>query len=179
MKKKSFKFSQLNIPNGVKIEKKKSGLLFSGILGSTWLDCTKIDPTGLSTIQILESQRTLFISSRSNSLKGLLQNKIRGVSIGFEKTLTIVGVGYRALLEQNQRVLNLKVGFSHNLKYQVPQGVRAFLLGPLQLILFGVDNNQLSQVATRIRGSRPPERYKGKGIRFTTEKVSLFQGKRK
>ena len=75
--------------------------------------------------------------------------------------------------------LNFKLGYSHNLKYQIPQSVRAFLLEPTLILLFGIDKNQVSQVANIIRTFKVPERYKGKGIRFTTEKVVLSQGKRK
>lgn len=174
-------FSQISIPDGVKIEKKEYYLVFSGVLGFTKLDLTKIDPTGLGTIKIEEDY--IFIFSQSKpffySLKSLLINKIRGVTVGFLISLRIVGVGYRAFLDGNQKVLHFKLGYSHNLKYQVPEGLRAFLLEPTQICLFGIDKNQVSQVASIIRSFKPPERYKGKGIRFTTEKVSLSQGKRK
>lgn len=179
MKKNKRYYSQISIPDGVKIEKTEQYLAFSGVLGFTKLDYTKIDSTGLTTIKIEKDEKTLSIFSQSNSLKRVLKNKIRGVSVGFLISLRIVGVGYRAFLEENQKVLNLKLGYSHNLKYQVGEGVRAFLLEPTLLSLFGIDKNQVSQVASRIRGFKAPERYKGKGIRFTTEKISLFQGKRK
>ena len=173
---------QISVPDGVRIEKREQFLVFSGILGFTKLDLTKIDRTGLGTIKIGKDERTLFISSQSKpffySLLSLLKNKIRGVTVGFLVNLRIVGVGYRAFLDSDQRLL-FKLGYSHNYKYQVPEGLRAFLLEPTLLCLFGIDKNQVSQVASLIRGFKPPERYKGKGIRFTTEKVSLAQGKRK
>ena len=176
-------YSQINIPNGVVVEKKNHYLVFSGILGYTKLDLTKIDPTGLGTIKIGKDEKKIFIFSQSKpffySLKTLLKNKIRGVTVGFLISLRIVGVGYRAFLEGNQKVLNFKLGYSHSLKYQVPESVRAFLLEPTRLCLFGIDKNQVSQVATILRGFKPPERYKGKGIRFTTENIKLSQGKRK
>ncbi len=178
--------SQINIPNGVKIEKKEQFLIFSGVLGFSKLDLTKIDPTGLGGIKISKDEKTLFILGQSKpffySLKSLLKNKIRGVTVGFLVSLRIVGVGYRAFLEKNKEekdVLNFKLGYSHNLKYIVPYSIRAFLLEPTLLCLFGIDKNQVSQVASKIRSFKVPERYKGKGIRFTTEKVSLSQGKRK
>ena len=183
MKYKKKIFSQISLPNGVRVEKKNHYLIFSGVLGFTKLDLTKIDPTGLGTIKIGKDEKTLFIFSQSKpffySLKSLLKNKIRGVTVGFLISLRIVGVGYRAFLDQNQKFLNFKLGYSHNLKYQVPESIRAFLLEPTRICLFGVDKNQVSQVASIIRGFKPPERYKGKGIRFTTEKVYISQGKRK
>lgn len=179
MKKNKKKHSQITIPDGVKIEKSNQYLVFSGVLGFTKVDCTRIEKTGLGTIKIEKDERALSVFSHTFSLKKVLKNKIRGVSRGFLISLRVYGVGYRAFLQENQRVLVFKLGYSHNLRYQVPEGVRAFLLEPTLLSLFGIDKNQVSQVASRIRGFKPPERYKGKGIRFTTERVSLFQGKRK
>ena len=226
-------FSQISIPSGVKIEKKKDFLTFSGVLGFTSLQLTKIDPTGIGGIQISEDQKNLILFSESKSfkasLKSLLKNKIRGVSVGFLVSLRIVGVGYRASLEEsfsdrqtggllannimtdkskicltsditkgdllrkksdvtkvvlggNVRCvtnLHFKLGYSHNLKYQLPESIRAFLLEPSLLCIFGIDKNQVSQLGSKIRSFKPPERYKGKGIRFTTEKITLSQGKRK
>lgn len=198
-------FSQISIPNGVEIEKKEQFLIFSGVLGFTKLDLTKIDPMGLGGIRISKDEKTLFLFGRSKpffySLKRLLTNKIRGVTVGFLVSLRLVGVGYRVFLEKNNMegalvscskstgssflpgrgkdVLNFKCGYSHNLKYQVPYSVRAFLLEPTSLLLFGIDKNQVSQVGHIIRAFKVPERYKGKGIRFTTERVALSQGKRK
>jgi len=167
---------------------------------------------GLGGIRISKDEKTLFLFGQSKpffySLKRLLTNKIRGVTLGFLVSLRLVGVGYRAFLEKNNMegalttgspyaepssaysslsllpgkgkdVLNFKCGYSHNLKYQVPYSVRAFLLEPTSLLLFGIDKNQVSQVGHIIRAFKVPERYKGKGIRFTTEKVALSQGKRK
>ena len=181
--------SQISIPNGVKIEKKEQFLIFSGVLGFTLLDLTKIDPMGLGGIRISKDKKSVFLFSQSKpffySLKRLLTNKIRGVTVGFLLSLRIVGVGYRAFLEKNKKgndwehVLNFKLGYSHNLKYQVPDSIRAFLLEPTCICLFGIDKNQVSQVALKIRSFKVPERYKGKGIRFTTEIVTLSQGKRK
>ena len=178
-------FSQISIPSGVKIEKKKDFLTFSGVLGFTSLQLTKIDPTGIGGIQISEDQKNLILFSESKSfkasLKSLLKNKIRGVSVGFLVSLRIVGVGYRASLEDSfsKTFLHFKLGYSHNLKYQLPESIRAFLLEPSLLCIFGIDKNQVSQLGSKIRSFKPPERYKGKGIRFTTEKITLSQGKRK
>ena len=197
--------SQISIPNGVKIEKKEQFLIFSGVLGVTKLDLTKIDRMGLGGIRISKDEKTLFVFGRLKpffySLKRLLTNKIRGVTVGFRVSLRLVGVGYRAFLEKNKffsefdryrekefslllpdrenLCLNFKCGYSHNLKYQLSSSVRPFLLEPTSLLLFGIDKNQVSQVGHIIRNFKVPERYKGKGIRFATEKVTLSQGKRK
>jgi large subunit ribosomal protein L6 len=185
MKSNNNSYSQLSVPNGVKIEKKKDFLIFSGPLGLTKVEYTKIDPTGIGGIHLSKDEKTLIIYSESKSFKAslisLLKNKIRGVSVGFLISLRIVGVGYRASLEKNfsKTVLHFKLGYSHNLKYILPESIRAFLLEPSLLCLFGVDKNQVSQLGSKIRNFKVPERYKGKGIRFTNEKVALSQGKRK
>ena len=202
--------SQISVPNGVKIERKEQFLIFSGVLGFTKLNLAKIDPMGLGGIRLSQDEKILFIFGQSkpffHSLKRVLINKIRGVTVGFRVSLRIVGVGYRASLEKNKssekiekrltknrstnlllpkkerkekHVLNFKLGYSHNLKYVVPDSIRAFLLEPTLLCLFGIDKNQVSQIASKIRNFKVPERYKGKGIRFTTERVILSQGKRK
>ena len=189
--------SQISIPPSVKVEKKQQLLTFSGVLGVTKLDLTKIDPQGLGGIKISEDGKSVYIYSQSKpffySLEKVLKNKIRGVYVGFLKSLRIVGVGYRTSLETNRKkegivslsgkdtydFLNFKLGYSHNLKYQCPPSIRCFVLEPTLLTLFGIDKNQVSQVGSKIRSFKVPERYKGKGIRFTTEKITLSQGKRK
>ena len=136
-------FSQISIPNGVKIEKKKDFLIFSGVLGLTKVEYTKIDPTGIGGIHLSKDEKTLIIFSESKPFKAslitLLKNKIRGVSVGFLVSLRIVGVGYRASLEKkfSKTFLHFKLGYSHNLKYILPESIRAFLLEPSLLCLFG------------------------------------------
>lgn len=184
--------SLISIPSGVKVEKQKDFLIFSGVLGISKIELTKIDRSGIGGIQISEDKKTLIVFSEYKSFKAglisLLKNKIRGVSVGFLVSLRIVGVGYRASLEKKfsetkprfvESFLHFKLGYSHTLQYQLPESVRAFLLEPTYLCVFGIDKNQVSQLGSKIRSLKPPERYKGKGIRFTTEKITLSQGKRK
>lgn len=184
--------SLISIPDGVKVEKQKDFLIFSGVLGISKIELTKIDRSGIGGIQISEDKKTIIVFSEYKSFKAglisLLKNKIRGVSVGFLVFLRIVGVGYRASLEKKfsktnptfvESFLHFKLGYSHTLQYQLPESVRAFLLEPTYLCVFGIDKNQVSQLGSRIRSLKPPERYKGKGIRFTTEKITLSQGKRK
>ena len=183
-------FSSINIPSTVKIEKKEKFLIFSGVLGFTKLDLTKIDPIGYTLFKISKDEKTLFLFGRSKplfySIKRLLTNKIQGVTVGFRVCLRLVGVGYRAFLEKKNildqtriYVYNFKCGYSHNIQYNVPYSVRALCLDPTTFHIFGIDKNQVSQVGHIIRAFKFPERYKGKGIRFTHETVSLYIGKRK
>lgn len=110
-------------------------------------------------------------------LKKLLENKMRGVTRGFLIYLKIIGIGYRASL-QNDTLL-LKLGYSHDVTYKIPSSIKLFLIEPTVICVFGVDKNQVTQIASKIRSLRKPSAYKGKGIRLINEKVLLKQGKKK
>ena len=133
----------------------------------------------------LKSQKKLiFFSTNCKSFFGcvssIIQNKIYGVTRGFLIYIRIIGVGYRAQLQgiENQ-ILYLKVGFSHDIKFEVPKAVRAFLLEPTLICLYGVDKNQLTQTASKIKKIKIPSVYKGKGIRLVNEKIILKTGKKR
>lgn len=170
---------EINIPETLTIKKYKSTLLFSGPLGSTGIDLEKIDPTGVSALFL--SDTVVKIITPSKSLTGLFKkiflNKIQGVTRGFLLYLKIVGIGYRAHLENNS--LFLKLGYSHDIIYNIPSSVKIFLVDPTLLCVFGIDKNQVSQIASKLRQLRKPSVYKGKGIRFFDEKIHLKTGKRK
>ena len=91
--------------------------------------------------------------------------------------LKIVGIGYRAHLEKNS--LFFKLGYSHDIIYNIPESVKIFLVDPTLLCIFGIDKNQVSQIASKLRNLRKPSVYKGKGIRFIDEKIKIKAGKRK
>ena len=171
----------IKIPQGVTVKKNTHILLFSGPLGITKLNLKKIDPTGVGSIFLDIENDCLKIRTLSKSFfylfKSLLQNKLQGVSRGFLVYLRIVGIGYRAHIEN--KTLFLKLGFSHDVLYKIPDSVRIFLLEPTLLCLFGIDKNQITQVAAKIRQLRKPSAYKGKGIRLLNEKIVLKAGKRK
>ena len=115
--------------------------------------------------------------SMSGTARALVYNLIHGVHVGFEKKLSISGVGYRAKAQGNQ--LNLSLGFSHPVVYQLPQGVTVETPSQTEIIVRGVDKQQVGQVAAEIRAHRPPEPYKGKGIRYVDEYVRRKQAKKK
>lgn len=102
---------------------------------------------------------------------------MRGVTRGFLIYLKIIGIGYRASL-QNDTLL-LKLGYSHDVTYKIPSSIKLFLIEPTVICVFGVDKNQVTQIASKIRSLRKPSAYKGKGIRLINEKVLLKQGKKK
>ena len=112
----------------------------------------------------------------AGTTRALLNNMVTGVSQGFEKKLTIIGVGYRAQA-QGQK-LNLTLGFSHPVVYQVPEGVKAETPSNTEIVVSGIDKQKVGQVAAEIRAYRPPEPYKGKGVRYSDEHVVRKQAKK-
>lgn len=106
----------------------------------------------------------------------LLSNMVKGVSTGFRKELEIQGIGYKAASEGKTLVLNL--GYSHQIKFPVPAGITITTPKPTSIIIEGADKQQVGQVSANIRGLRPPEPYKGKGIRYVGERVILKEGKK-
>jgi len=112
----------------------------------------------------------------AGTTRALLNNMVTGVSQGFEKKLTIVGVGYRAQA-QGQK-LNLTLGFSHPVVYEVPEGIKVETPSNTEIVVTGIDKQKIGQVAAEIRAYRPPEPYKGKGVRYSDEHVVRKQAKK-
>lgn len=117
------------------------------------------------------------VASMSGTARAMVHNLIHGVSVGFEKKLSISGVGYRANAQGGK--LNISLGFSHPVVYQLPEGVTVEMPSQTEIIVRGVDKQQVGQVAAEIRAFRPPEPYKGKGIRYQDEYVKRKQAKKK
>ena len=113
----------------------------------------------------------------SGTTRALLANMVRGVTDGFEKKLELRGVGYRATMQGKK--LNLTLGFSHPVAYDVPEGVSIETPSQTEVIIKGADKQQVGQVAAEIRRFRPPEPYKGKGVRYADERVVLKEAKKK
>ncbi|MFO1307231.1 MAG: 50S ribosomal protein L6 [Burkholderiales bacterium] len=109
--------------------------------------------------------------------RALLANMVRGVSQGFEKKLSLVGVGYRAQAQGDK--LNLSLGFSHPVVHTMPKGVKAETPVQTDIVIKGVDKQLVGQVAAEIRAYRPPEPYKGKGVRYADERVVIKETKKK
>lgn len=113
----------------------------------------------------------------SGTLRALLANMVKGVSQGFERKLNLVGVGYRAQAQGD--ALNLTLGFSHPVVHKMPAGVKVETPSQTEIVLKGVDKQQIGQTAAEIRAYRPPEPYKGKGVRYSDEVVVLKETKKK
>ncbi len=120
-------------------------------------------------------------SSQANAISGttraLIANMVHGVSRGFERKLMLVGVGYRAQAQGDK--LNLTLGFSHPVVHQLPQGVKAETPTQTEIIIKGADKQLVGQVAADVRNYRPPEPYKGKGVRYADERIVLKETKKK
>jgi len=120
-------------------------------------------------------------SKAANALAGttrsVINNLVVGVTDGFEKKLELVGVGYRA--QAKGKVLNLSLGFSHPVDYELPEGVTAATPSQTEIVINGSDKQQVGQVAAEIRAFRPPEPYKGKGVRYADEVVVRKEAKKK
>ena len=110
-------------------------------------------------------------------MRALLANMVQGVTDGFERKLQLVGVGYRAKAQGS--TLNLTLGFSHPVIYDVPEGVSVETPSQTEVVIKGSDKQKVGQVAAEIRGFRPPEPYKGKGVRYADERVAIKEAKKK
>ena len=113
----------------------------------------------------------------AGTTRSLLKNMVTGVSEGFEKRLELQGVGYRA--QAQGRRLNLQLGFSHPVEYALPDGIDVETTSQTQIVVKGIDKQLVGQVSAEIRGFRPPEPYKGKGVRYVGERVRRKEGKKK
>jgi large subunit ribosomal protein L6 len=113
----------------------------------------------------------------AGSARAHIANVIEGVTKGYERKLELVGVGFRAAVQG--KVLNLTLGFSHPVNYPVPEGITIETPSQTEIVVRGVDKQKVGQVAAEIREIRPPEPYKGKGVRYSGEKIELKEGKKK
>lgn len=113
----------------------------------------------------------------SGTMRAIIANAVHGVTKGFERKLTLVGVGYRAQAQGDK--LNLSLGFSHPVVHQMPEGIKAETPTQTEIVIKGIDKQKVGQVAAEVRGYRPPEPYKGKGVRYADEVVILKETKKK
>lgn len=113
----------------------------------------------------------------SGTVRALINNMVDGVTKGYEKKLGLVGVGYRAQVQG--RKLNLSLGFSHPVEFTIPEGITVETPSQTEIVVKGADKQLVGLVAAKIRAYRPPEPYKGKGVRYSTEKVTLKEAKKK
>jgi len=113
----------------------------------------------------------------SGTMRALVANMVQGVTKGYERKLTLVGVGYRAQAQGDK--LNLSLGFSHPVVHQMPAGVKCETPVQTEILIKGINKQQVGQVAAEVRAYRPPEPYKGKGVRYSDERVIIKETKKK
>jgi len=139
-----------------------------------------------SAVDVSQQDGELHVAPRKESrntwalagtTRALLNNMVIGCSDGFEKKLTLIGVGYRAAMKG--KILDLNLGFSHPVNYAVPEGITIQVPSQTEIVVSGADKQQVGQVAAEIRSYRPPEPYKGKGIRYADEHVLRKEAKKK
>ena len=117
------------------------------------------------------------LAMRAGSTRAHLANMVVGVSKGYERKLELVGVGFRAQVQG--KTLNLTLGFSHPVNFAVPEGITIETPSQTEILVKGIDRQKVGQVAAEIRDIRPPEPYKGKGVRYANEKIELKEGKKR
>ena len=117
------------------------------------------------------------VRMRAGATRAHLANMVQGVTKGYERKLELVGVGYRAQVQG--KALNLTLGFSHPVNYAVPDGITIETPSQTEILIKGMDRQRVGQTAAEIRDIRPPEPYKGKGVRYSDERISLKEGKKK
>jgi large subunit ribosomal protein L6 len=129
------------------------------------------------TLRFAPANETPEADAMSGTMRALVANMVGGVTRGFEKKLNLVGVGFRAQAQGTK--LNLQVGFSHPVVKDMPAGVKVVCPTPTEIVISGADRQAVGQVAAEVRAFRPPEPYKGKGIRYADERVVLKETKKK
>ena len=126
-------------------------------------------------VTVKQLKDTLEASAMQGLTRALIQNMVTGLSVGFKKELQIIGVGYKAQVQGSKLVLNL--GYSHPIEYVIPAGVKIAMGENNTITITGADKQKVGQAAATIRGYRPPEPYKGKGVRYVDEHVTIKEGK--
>lgn len=165
------------IPEGVTVEIKNGQVFISGPKGKISINIRREIKVEKKDNQILvkKAKNTPLAQSLWGTIRTLIANGIKGVTEEFSKTLKIVGTGYR--VSQEGEGINLSVGFSHPVKFNPPEGIKLVVDGNDTIKVLGVDKALVGQVAAQIRKIRPPDPYKGKGIRYENEEVKLKPGK--
>ncbi len=166
------------LPEGVTASLNNDVLVVKGKLGELKLNIHPIVSVSVKDKEITVTPKgeSKFARSMWGTTRALINNMVIGVSNGFTKRLTLVGVGYRARMEGNKLVLN--VGYSHPVEFVPPEGIKFNVEEQVKITVSGCDKALVGQVASNIRSTRKPEPYKGKGIRYENEVIVLKEGKK-
>ena len=131
---------------------------------------------GEGSLSVTNTSNSKFSRAISGTYRSLISNMVKGVSEGFEKKLELQGVGYR--VETQGKKINLTLGFSHPVVYEIPDGIEVQIPSRTEIVISGIDKQKVGQVAAEIRAIKPPEPYKGKGVRYQGEQISLKEIKK-
>jgi len=168
----------VELPQGVTATLAPDSVTIKGAKGSLRLPLA----AGVSVVQNEKKLEIKFSEpglarTRAGATRAHLANMVRGVTKGYEKKLELVGVGFRAQVQGKS--LNLTLGFSHPVNMAIPEGISIETPSQTEIIVKGIDRQKVGQTAAEIRDIRPPEPYKGKGVRYAGEQISLKEGKKK
>jgi len=168
---------EIPIPSGVEVRIDPGFSIVKGPKG----ELQQHIPEGIAieiadgVVRCSRSDETPDMRGKHGLVRALIANQVLGVTEGFSKALDIIGVGYRA--EAKGKVLNLQLGHSHPINYPIPEGIDIKTPAPTQIVVSGIDKQKVGQVAAEIREFRPPEPYKGKGVRYRDEVIQRKAGK--
>lgn len=167
----------IQLPKGVEVKLNGSDLTVKGGKGTLALSLAEGVEFSQDDNVLSFSYDSAKLGSLAGTTRALVSNMVKGVSEGWEKKLLLNGVGYRAKVTGD--VVNLSVGLSHPVDYKLPEGVSADSPSPTEVVLSGIDKHAVGQAAAELRSFRPPEPYKGKGIRYADEHVRRKEAKKK
>ncbi len=169
----------VELPQGVEFQQDGNVVTLKGSKGalSMELNTEVVVSQNDGVLNVAPRSGSRFAIAVSGTMRALLANMVRGVTEGYERKLELVGVGYRAQMQGSK--LNLTLGFSHPVVYDVPEGVSVETPSQTEVVIKGIDKQVVGQVAAEIRRFRPPEPYKGKGVRYAGERVVLKEAKKK
>jgi len=167
------------LPKGVEVTVNGTAVTVKGPKGALDMELNHEVEFGQEdgTLTLKPRSGSRFAVAMAGTTRALLANMVRGVTDGFERKLELRGVGYRAQAQGN--MLNLTLGFSHPVAYQVPEDVQVETPSQTEVVVRGSDKQKVGQVAAEIRRFRPPEPYKGKGVRYADERVVMKEAKKK
>jgi len=167
------------LPKGTEVTISAEQIVVKGPMGSLSLRLTGevkiVNDNG--TLTFVPTNETREALAMSGTVRALVNNMVTGVTKGFEKKLSLVGVGYRAQAQGDK--LNLSLGFSHPVVHQMPEGVKCETPSQTEILIKGADKQKVGQTAAEVRAYRSPEPYKGKGVRYADEVVTLKETKKK
>ncbi len=171
--------SPVSIPDGVDIKVNGNSFSVRGVNGQMTFELAEGITVEVNdkSLQVKWDEKIKKSTAQAGTARAVLANMVFGVSKGFERKLILVGVGYRAQVSND--VLSLALGFSHPVNYPMPEGIKIETPSQTEIIIKGIDKHKVGQVASEIRAYRPPEPYKGKGVRYADEHVVRKEAKKK